>query len=100
MRIALLGPLVIAGDGGTVGPRDRVVLAALAVRPGEVYSADRLADALWGDRPPASSKKVVQGCVARLRKAVGSETIETLAHGYRLQVSSEELDTLLFEHLV
>jgi WD40 repeat protein/DNA-binding SARP family transcriptional activator len=100
MRIALLGPLVIAGGGGKVGPRDRVVLAALAVRPGEVYSADRLADALWGDRPPASSKKVVQGCVARLRKAVGPETIETLTHGYRLQVSSEELDTLLFEHLV
>ena len=101
MRIALLGPLVI--DGGVVdkiGPRDRVVLAALAVRPGEVYAADRLADALWGDRPPASSKKIVQGCVARLRKALGTGTIETLAQGYRLQVSSDELDTLLFEHLV
>ena len=99
MRIALLGPLVIDGGGGKIGPRDRVVLAALAVRPGEVYSADRLADALWGDRPPATSKKVVQGCVARLRKALGPGTIETLPQGYRLQVSSDQLDTLLFEHL-
>jgi WD40 repeat protein/DNA-binding SARP family transcriptional activator len=100
MRIALLGPLVIDGGVGKLGPRDRVVLAALAVRPGEVNSADRLADALWGDRPPASSKKVVQGCVARLRKVLGPETIETLPQGYRLAVSSDELDTLLFERRV
>jgi DNA-binding SARP family transcriptional activator len=38
----------------SLGPRDRVVLAALAVRPGEVVSAEQLADALWGERPPAS----------------------------------------------
>ena len=100
MRIALLGPLVIDGGVGKIGPRDRVVLAALAVRPGEVHTPDRLADALWGDRPPASSKKVVQGCVTRLRKALGPETIETQPQGYRLMMSSDELDTLLFEHLV
>jgi WD40 repeat protein/DNA-binding SARP family transcriptional activator len=100
VRIALLGPLVIDGGAGKLGPRDRVVLAALAVRPGEIRTADGLADALWGERPPASWKKVVQGCVARLRKAVGPGTIETLPQGYRLAVSSDDLDTLLFEHLV
>jgi WD40 repeat protein/DNA-binding SARP family transcriptional activator len=100
MRIGLLGPLVLEGGVGKIGPRDRVVLAALAVRPGDVNSSERLADALWGDRPPASSKKVVQGCVARLRKLLGPETIETLPQGYRLSVSSDELDTLHFERLV
>jgi DNA-binding SARP family transcriptional activator len=100
MRIALLGPLVIDGGVGKIGPRDRVVLAALAVRPGEVNSADRLADALWRDRPPASWKKVVQGCVARLRQALGPAAIETLPQGYRLQVASDELDILRFEYLV
>jgi WD40 repeat protein/DNA-binding SARP family transcriptional activator len=100
MRIALLGPLVIDGGVGKIGPRDRVVLAALAVRPGEVSSADKLADALWGERLPASWRTVVQGCVARLRKALGAGTIETLPQGYRLQVSSDELDTLRFERLV
>ncbi|HYJ68097.1 MAG TPA: BTAD domain-containing putative transcriptional regulator [Nocardioidaceae bacterium] len=100
MRIELLGPLVIDGGAGKIGPRDRVVLAALAVRPGEVSSADRLADALWGDQPPASSKKVVQGCVARLRQTLGSETIETLPQGYRLLVTSDDVDTLLFERRV
>ena len=58
MRIAFLGPLVIDGGTGKLGPRDRVVLAALAVRPGETRTADGLADALWGDHPPASAKTV------------------------------------------
>ena len=52
-----------------------------------------------GERPPASSKKVVQGCVGRFREALGPGTIETLPQAYRLPVSSDELNTLLFEHL-
>jgi DNA-binding SARP family transcriptional activator len=67
--IALLGPLAVDGDGKAFSPRDRVVLAALALRPGEMVSAERLADALWGEHPPVSWPKVVQGCVVRLRKA-------------------------------
>src|SRR5262245_65645877 len=88
MRIALLGPLVIDGGAGKLGPRDRVVLAALAVRPGDFRTTDGLADALWGERPPASSKKVVQGCVARRRKALGPDAIERLPPGDRLEAAS------------
>jgi DNA-binding SARP family transcriptional activator len=50
--IAVLGPLAIDDDVGALGPRDRVVLASLALRPGDVVSAELLADALWGERPP------------------------------------------------
>ena len=53
------------------------MLEVLALRPGEVVSAERLADALWGDVPPPSWNKVVQGCVVRLRKVLGVEAIET-----------------------
>ena len=99
--IALLGPLSVNGHGGgetvSLGPRDRVVLAALAVRPGEVVSAERLADALWGERPPASWNKVVPGCVMRLRRVLGAEAIETTAHGYRLVVPADEIDAQRFE---
>jgi WD40 repeat protein len=38
-------------------------------------SAERLAEALWGEHPPASWTKVVQGCVVRLRKAISPEAI-------------------------
>ena len=102
--IAVLGPLVVNDDHGgeavSLGPRDRVVLAALAVRPGDVVSAERLADALWGERPPASWNKVVPGCVMRVRRVLGATAIETTPHGYRLVVPVDEIDAQRFERLV
>jgi WD40 repeat protein/DNA-binding SARP family transcriptional activator len=98
--ITVLGPLSVDNDGAALGPRDRVVLAALAVRPGEVVSADRLADALWGDGPPATWPKVVQGCVVRLRKALGAHAIATTPHGYRLDLPVDEVDAQRFVRLV
>src|SRR5262245_52191281 len=59
LGIGVLGPLTVDGNTGGLAPRDRVVLAALALRPGEVVSAETLADALWGGQPPTSWKKVV-----------------------------------------
>jgi hypothetical protein len=53
--------------------RGIVVLEALAVRPGDVLGAERLAGALWADGVPATWP-VVQGC-GRLRKAIGAEAI-------------------------
>ena len=40
MGIAVIGPLTIEGDHKELGRRDRVVLAALAVHPGDVVSAE------------------------------------------------------------
>src|SRR5664279_4197715 len=42
--IAVLGSVGIDGNPGVLSRRDRVVLAALTVRPGSVVSADSLAD--------------------------------------------------------
>jgi DNA-binding SARP family transcriptional activator/WD40 repeat protein len=100
MWIEVLGPLAIDGEVGTLGPRDRVVLAALVTVRGEPLTAEQLADALWGDAPPASWPKVVQGCIARLRKSLGREAIETVGHGYRLTVPASELDAASFERSV
>jgi DNA-binding SARP family transcriptional activator len=80
-------------DGsGRLSPRDRVVLQALATRPGRPVSADELADALWGDRPPVSAGKNLQGCVVRLRKLLGPEAIATADHGYLLGLSDDRTD--------
>lgn len=100
MGITVLGPVGVEGDAGDLGPRDRVVLAALALWPGEPVSTDRLADALWGERPPATGVKVIQGCVARLRKVLGAAAIETGHQGYRLTLPVEEVDAQRFERLV
>ena len=98
--IALLGPMAVNGDSAVLSPRDRVVLAALAICPGEAISAERLADALWGEHPPASWHKVVPGCILRLRRVLGPEAIETTRYGYRLALPADEIDARRFERLL
>jgi WD40 repeat protein/DNA-binding SARP family transcriptional activator len=101
--IAVLGPLTVNGDSdgaASLTPRDRVVLSALALRPGQVLSVERLADALWGEHPPASWKRVIPGCVMRLRRVLGTAAIETTPHGYRLVIPGENVDAQRFERLV
>jgi DNA-binding SARP family transcriptional activator/WD40 repeat protein len=99
VAISLLGPLQVDGDGA-LAHRDRVVLAALAMRSGDVLSAERLADALWGECPPKSWPKIVQGCVLRLRRTLGRESVVTTTGGYRLQLRDEDIDVRRFEHLI
>ena len=97
VRVAVLGPLEVDAVDGALGPRDRVVLTALALHCGEAVSGDRLADALWGEVAPASWSKVVQGCVVRLRKVLGAHSIETLPTGYRLAIAPDDVDVRRFE---
>jgi WD40 repeat protein/DNA-binding SARP family transcriptional activator/energy-coupling factor transporter ATP-binding protein EcfA2 len=99
MGIAVLGPLTWDGSA-RLGPRDRVVLAVLATRPGHPVAPDRIVDALWGETPPATAGKVLQGCIARLRKVMGSEAIATSTQGYALTLPFDEIDSMQFERLV
>ncbi|HEY7722341.1 MAG TPA: BTAD domain-containing putative transcriptional regulator, partial [Pedococcus sp.] len=100
MGIGVLGQLEVDGATSTLGLRDRVVLEALAVSPGASVSADALAEAIWGEHPPASWSKVVQGCVVRLRKVLGVDAIETSPQGYRLIHHSDHVDHLRFARLL
>ena len=100
MRVRLLGPVEVDSATGQPGPRDRLVLDALAVRHGQPITAEGLADALWPEGRPASWAKVVQGCVSRLRAVLGPEVIETTDRGYRLVPGRLELDRDEFEQLL
>ncbi len=99
MGIAVLGPVTWDGSA-SLSPRDRVVLAVLATHPGHPVTPDRIADALWGDTPPATAGKILQGCIARLRKVMGSDAIETSTQGYALTLPSDEIDSMQFERLI
>ena len=99
----ILGPLEVVLVSGRVeigGPKERIALAALAAHVGETVSADRLADALWGDNPPRSSVKAAQNVILRLRRALGRERIETRAGGYLLRVAPDAVDARRFDRLV
>ncbi len=99
VAIRLLGPTEVGADG-VLSPRDRVVLSALCVQPGQAVPAEVLADALWGEAPPKTWGKVVQGSVMRLRRTVGPSAIQTTAAGYRMVLPGGLLDTVEFERLV
>ncbi|CAN7186826.1 nSTAND1 domain-containing NTPase [Knoellia sp. LjRoot47] len=100
MGVGVLGPLEVDGRTDGLSPRDRVVLSALVVARGDPVRSDTLADALWGEHPPPTSVKVVQGCIVRLRKVLGPAAIDSGTSGYRLTLTSDEVDHSRFEHLL
>jgi DNA-binding SARP family transcriptional activator len=63
-------------------------------------TVDGLSEAIWGEHVPASAAKVVQGCIVRLRRALGTGAIERSSGGYRLVLHRDEADHLHFEDLV
>ena len=97
--VAVLGPLRCEGDI-SFGRRDRAVLTALALCVGRAVSADQLADAVWGEALPRSAHKSLQGASLRLRRALGTDLIETSSRGYRLNLPPDEVDFRQFERLV
>ena len=84
--------------------QQRRLLVALIVQAGEVVSADRLIEVLWGDRPPPSALKALQTYVSRLRKSLssggGGGLLRTQAPGYMLVIEPDQLDAARFNELV
>jgi DNA-binding SARP family transcriptional activator len=101
VRFLVLGPLEARDNGRElelgVG-RQRALLALLVLHEGETLSLDRVVDALWGERAPASAAKVVHGYVSQLRRALGAKVIVTRGSGYLLGVA--ETDAAEFERLL
>src|SRR5687767_9031760 len=103
MEVLLLGPLEVRSSGERFplgGPRQRALLADLAVHAGSVVSMDTLLDDLWHGEPPVAAVAVVQNAVHRLRGSLGREAIETRAPGYTLRIDPGAIDAQRFERLV
>jgi predicted ATPase/DNA-binding SARP family transcriptional activator len=100
VEFRLLGPVEVVGESGAValgGPKQRALLAELLLRRGSAVPRERLVDALWGDRPPASAISSLQVYVHGLRRAVGADRLETRGNAYRVRVEPEERDVARFE---
>jgi predicted ATPase/DNA-binding SARP family transcriptional activator len=89
---------VVDGRPAALGaPKQRALLALLLVNRRRVVPAEQLIDGLWREDPPASALQSLQVYVHGLRRAVGSERIETAGRGYRAVVEEDELDLDRFE---
>ncbi|HEY7602841.1 MAG TPA: AfsR/SARP family transcriptional regulator [Gaiellaceae bacterium] len=105
MEFRILGPLEVLADGKplpTPGHRQRCLLALLLLRANQVVPADVLIDELWPGESTEPGGAALQATVSRLRKALGdgAAQLSTVAPGYRLQVTGDELDVHRFELLV
>jgi DNA-binding SARP family transcriptional activator/streptogramin lyase len=102
LEVRALGPLAVfvAGQPIELGKgNERALIALLVLHPGRPVSSDAIIDALWGERPPPTAREMVRNYVARARKRLGEEAIETDPTGYRLVVDVEAVDLLVFERL-
>src|SRR5205814_5085817 len=73
VRILLLGPVELwVGDRRAMlgGPKQRTLLALLALEPGQTVSRDRAAEALWGEVVPYGHGQRLHTVVSRLRAAM------------------------------
>ena len=99
VEFRLLGPIEAVDKERPIalgGPRQRVVLAALALQPGQVVSVGQLVDALWGEDPPATAQQQVFTCISTLRRALDG-LIATRPSGYALCVEPDQVDVNVFD---
>lgn len=107
LSFRLLGPFAVERDGVALdlgSPRQRALLALLALHAGETLSVDRLVDELWGDAAPKTAAHVVQVYVSHLRRVLagdpGEPVIETRGAGYALVAPPDAFDLARFEQLL
>jgi len=112
LHVGLLGPLSLRMGRTPVtasAPKQRQVLALLALNVGRVVTVPTLIEELWGDRPPRSHATTLQTYVLQLRNALAAagggrpdarRILGTRHNGYLLEEGSCETDVEAFERRV
>ncbi len=96
MRVRVLGDFEVVGvDHAMLGSRKaRTVLKVLSLAGGSPVTADRLAECVWDDAPPARPAEQVRVLVSRLRGVLGADRLPRTDAGYALVVDWLDLDAL------
>ncbi|MFZ2014551.1 MAG: BTAD domain-containing putative transcriptional regulator [Nocardioides sp.] len=111
MEVGVLGPVSASLgaaelDLGT--PKQRALVAALALSGGRPVAVDVIVDLLWGDAPPAGVAGTLQAYVSGLRRVLEPDrpprapatVLVTAAPGYALRLGQDALDAERFERHV
>ncbi|MFC4857310.1 AfsR/SARP family transcriptional regulator [Actinophytocola glycyrrhizae] len=103
IAVRLLGPLTVVVGGRTVElttGRLRTLVAALALSAGQPVTVGQLATAVWGQNLPVDVRRTVSTYMARLRTALGAESIVFDPAGYVLRAVPDDVDLLRFDRLL
>jgi ABC-type transport system substrate-binding protein/DNA-binding winged helix-turn-helix (wHTH) protein len=110
LRFEILGPIRVTLNGCAVnlgGAQQRAVLGLLLIDHDTPVSVARIADAVWGGRPPPGHATTIQTYVFHLREALEpdrprgarAQVIISERGGYRLDTDSATIDAREFERL-
>src|SRR3954470_5714767 len=111
MDIAVLGPVEVRLDGARLDlgtPKQRALVAALALSHGQPVSVDTIVDLLWEDDPPPGVTATLQAYVSGLRKVLEprrerrapATVLVTVAPGYALRLAPDASDAVRFDRAV
>ena len=104
LEVRLLGPVEVRRDGAPLplgGPRQRALLALLAVQPGRPRSVDDLVEELWAGEPSDAAGTSLRSYITRLRRSLGDErALASRDGGYALDVEPSAVDLVRFDELV
>jgi len=95
--LRVLGGIWLDHEGEQVqlgSAKQRCVLAALVIAPGETLTMSTLVDRVWSDRPPQQAANSVYSYIARLRTSLrpAGMAVRREAHGYRAIVPAGSVD--------
>ncbi|RZQ60822.1 AfsR/SARP family transcriptional regulator [Amycolatopsis suaedae] len=105
-RFSVLGALrAWSGESELdLGPvRQQAVLSTLVFNPNRLVTAGEILQAVWGDEPPSTGRKVVAPYIYRLRRTLetdGETPILSRREGYLLRLDEDRVDVAGFERTV
>jgi DNA-binding SARP family transcriptional activator len=111
VEVAVLGPVQVRLAAGPVDlgtPKQRALVAALALSGGRPVPVDTIVDLLWDDAPPPGVAGTLQAYVSGLRRVLEPDrerrapatVLVTASPGYALRVPPGALDAARFEQVV
>ncbi len=102
----VLGSLQVIDSGRVVelrSAKQRVLLAALLMKPNAPVSSYELMEHLWGEEPSGAARATLQTYVMRLRQSLDDladrKVVRTWPTGYSIHVEDDQLDLLTFQRL-
>ncbi|MGW7362788.1 BTAD domain-containing putative transcriptional regulator [Streptomyces sp. NPDC054841] len=109
-ELRLLGPVELRARGQTIDlgpPKQRAVLAALAMDSGQPVAVSTLVDRVWNESPPAEARNALYAHITRIRRLLAKVTkadgapvqLERHAGGYLLDLDPDGVDLLRFRQL-
>ncbi|GLH96399.1 AfsR/SARP family transcriptional regulator [Phytohabitans aurantiacus] len=103
IRFQVLGPWEVTGARGPVpipAGRMRVLLASLMMSIGRAVPIKTLAERVWPEQRPSRVPATLHTYVARLRRLLGQDAIQTTPGHYQLAVAPHRIDLWLFRDLL